>query len=97
MEHGQSNVTGETSSTMKYVMLGVMGLVLVVSVMQAFAINSLTNDLRAGGVSVKGITASAQGGETYEQMMARMHPDQVQPSAVTGAATSGGSGMVGGC
>jgi len=35
------------------------------------------------------ITGAASGGETYDEMMARMHPDQVQKQTQ--------SAMVGGC
>ncbi|MBI4739204.1 hypothetical protein HY772_06645 [Candidatus Woesearchaeota archaeon] len=84
-----------------YLIVGMMVLILLISVVQAFQIKSLKTALSGNAVRSTGAGANAggaanAGGETYEEMMARMHPDQV-------AAKSGGSGgnslptMVGGC
>lgn len=82
-----------SNNTVNYVLLGVVAMLLVGSVLQAMTIGQVVSDLRQGGVSMTGLAVSNAGGETYEQMMARMHPDQVQQQS----AASSGSGMVGGC
>ncbi len=72
----------------------VVGLVLLLSIVQAFQINALRSN-SAPQVTSAAVTTNAQAGETYEQMMARMHPDQVsaQPAPQASASPS----MVGGC
>ncbi len=68
-----------------------VAMLLVVSFIQALQINSIK-------VSVSGNVIKAAGsgsGETYEEMMARMHPDQVKASAPQTAPKA--ATMVGGC
>lgn len=83
-----------------------MGLVLATSVFQAFELNGLKGQLSAktGAVTLSSApqAASSGGGETYEQMMARMHPDQFAQQQAASAAVGGGAlnglpNMVGGC
>ncbi len=83
----------KSNNTVNYILLGVVGMLLVGAVLQAMTIGQVIGDLQQGGVSMTGLAVSTAGGETYEQMMARMHPDQVQQQT----AASAGSGMVGGC
>lgn len=71
------------------VMIGVVAVLLVFAVFQVIEISSLKKTLRGDTPTARGSTSS--GGETYEQMMARMHPDQKVASSSQGAA------MVGGC
>lgn len=70
--------------------LGIVILVAVASVIQFIQISAMSAQL-TGNV----IAPDTQGGETYEQMMARMHPDQVQAAAA--APQTAGPAMVGGC
>ena len=68
-----------------WMVIGVI-LLLMFSLLQSFAIlqhKQSMNPIKAS------LSSTSSGGETYEQMMARMHPDQ--------AASQSGSGMVGGC
>ncbi len=73
-----------------YIVTGIVALVLVISVVQAFQINNIKNEIT--GNSMVSASGDTSGGETYEQMMARMHPDQVAAKP-----SGGGSAMVGGC
>ncbi|MBI4361327.1 hypothetical protein HY572_06170 [Candidatus Micrarchaeota archaeon] len=88
------------------ILSALMGLVLVASAFQAFELNGLKNQLYAKTGAVALSSAPAQlasgGGETYEQMMQRMHPDQfaqqqAASAAVGGNALNGLPNMVGGC
>ncbi|MDO8537609.1 MAG: hypothetical protein Q7S21_01870 [archaeon] len=87
------------SDTKNYLMLAMVAIVLVVSVVQAFQINSIKKELQTGNaignisLSASNDATSNAGGETYEQMMARMHPDQVQQTTQTSSSPQ----MVGGC
>lgn len=80
-----------------YALLAGVGMLLVLNVVQAFQIGALQKAYSpiTGSVSLAGASADAragEAGETYGEMMARMHLDQVQS-----APSSGGSQMVGGC
>ena len=71
-----------------------LGVLVLISVVQAIQIVSLKNrvvDNVIGNVVSNGV------GETYEEMMARMHPDQYQASARVSSPSSSGPTMVGGC
>jgi len=68
-------------------------LVLVVALvgmvgLQALQISNLDNEA-TGSVSA--------GSESYEEMMARMHPDQAQATNTRYSQQSSGASMVGGC
>ncbi len=69
-----------------WMVIGVV-LLLMFSLLQSFTILQHKQSMNPAKISVA--SSSAGAGETYEQMMARMHPDQ--------AASQSGSGMVGGC
>ena len=69
--------------------LAILGLLLVVAVVQTIQINNIRNSISGSVVQESSI------GETYDEMTARMHPDQI-----TGQASSDVSSaptMVGGC
>ena len=70
-----------------------LGILVLISIVQAIQIVSLKNQV------VNQITGNviSNGGETYEEMMARMHPDQYQASAKVSSSSSSGPTMVGGC
>ncbi len=69
-----------------------VAMLLVVSFIQALQINSIK-----GGVSGNVIKAAGSGGgETYDEMMARMHPDQVKKVSTAQSAPKAPT-MVGGC
>ena len=68
-----------------WMVIGVI-LLLMFSLLQSFSILQHKQSMNPTKISV---ASSSGGAETYEQMMARMHPDQV--------ASQSGSGMVGGC
>ena len=70
-----------------YIFAGIAILVLVVAAIQAFQINAIKQEI------VKKSSSASQGQESYDQMMARMHPELAK-SAASG---SSGSQMVGGC
>ncbi|MBI5176917.1 hypothetical protein HY995_02390 [Candidatus Micrarchaeota archaeon] len=95
-----------------------LGLLISVAVFQAFELGSLQSALvsqrsvslaspasAGSGSTLAAVASSGSGGETYEQMMARMHPDQVAKAAPASApAQSGALGgldkipsQVGGC
>ena len=73
-----------------YIVTGIVALLLVISVVQAFQISKIKNEIT--GNSMVSASGDTSGGETYEQMMARMHPDQVATKP-----SSGGPAQVGGC
>ncbi len=72
-----------------------VGILLVVAVFQAFQLQGLTEKVKAStsgaGLqlasaplqSVQAASQQASGGETYDQMMARMHPDLVKQQSQT--------------
>ena len=68
-----------------------LGVLVLISIVQAIQIVGLKNQITGNVVSgsVDG------GGETYEQMMARMHPGQYQASNFV--PSQSGPTMVGGC
>ena len=77
-----------------YVILGAVTILLLVSVVQAVKMNKLESNFESEiGSSAVGSGSASSQGETYEQMMARMHPDQV----VAPSAPNAGPSMVGGC
>ncbi|MBI4020415.1 MAG: hypothetical protein HY367_03720 [Candidatus Aenigmarchaeota archaeon] len=77
-----------------YIMLGIAAFVLLASLAQAMQINGIKNELTGNAVAQGGSDGST-GGETYEDMMARMHPDQVVQQAQPAANSQ--PAMVGGC
>lgn len=77
--------------------IGLVVVFVVFSVFQLVQINSLKNSLVNGastGTTTKAPTNSG-GGESYEAMMARMHPDQA--AASKGRSNTNAPSMVGGC
>ncbi len=83
-----------------YALMAAAGIILVLGVVQAMQIQNVQLSPTVGGVPVSTLapaaaTATSGGGETYEQMMARMHPGQAQQAAPAGAGS--GQRMVGGC
>ncbi|MBI4015975.1 MAG: hypothetical protein HY362_04630 [Candidatus Aenigmarchaeota archaeon] len=74
-----------------YITLSMVVLLLVISMFQSFQIIELKKSGPTGNV-LAGSSVQSAGAESYTDMMARMHPDQV-------AAQSQGTGsqMVGGC
>ena len=77
---------------MKNILLIIVTLILVVSVIQSFQITSIKNSI--SGKIVK--TSDQSSGETYDEMMARMHPEQVRVSSQPGSQANQPT-MVGGC
>ncbi len=76
--------------------VGMVIVFVVFSIFQLVQINSLKNSLGVNGASTGTTKVSARsngGGETYEEMMARMHPGQ----AVSKGSSSSAPSMVGGC
>lgn len=67
-----------------------LGILVLISIVQAIQISSLKSQITEGTLK------EDSGGETYEEMMARMHPDQYKTSAKTSSPSSGAR-MVGGC
>jgi len=67
-----------------------LGVLVLISLVQAVQISSLKGTVTGGAIEEN------SGGETYEDMMARMHPDQYKSSSKTPSASSGPK-MVGGC
>ncbi len=93
-----SNAGKESSNWKQYVLLAGVGIVLMFSIVQAFQINALQSQLNgnAGTVSL----SSASAGETNDQMMARMHPEQYaaqQKSAASNSSSGSTASQVGGC
>ncbi len=80
----------------------VMGAVFFMLALQAFQLQGISAKLegKLTGASIAGSTLSSntqQGGETYEQMMARMHPDQVKKQGSVPKGLENIPSMVGGC
>ena len=80
------------------IIVGMVIVFVVFSVFQLVQINSLKKDLGVAGASTtsKQVSAKSSGGETYEAMMARMHPDQYAANKKTNS-NSNAPSMVGGC
>ncbi|MBI2135845.1 hypothetical protein HYU06_02125 [Candidatus Woesearchaeota archaeon] len=83
-------------------LLVVMGAVFFMLALQAFQLQGINAkiDAKLTGASVASRVASAntqQGGETQEQMMARMHPDQVKKQSAAPKGLENIPSMVGGC
>ena len=97
-EHECCKNESKESNSANYLMLAMVAIILVASVVQAFQINSIKNNFSgnnaAGNIAFASSNDSSAQEETYEEMMARMHPDQVQQATQT---SSGQSQMVGGC
>ncbi|HLC72356.1 MAG TPA: hypothetical protein VJH37_02125 [Candidatus Nanoarchaeia archaeon] len=77
--------------------VGMVVIFVVFSVFQFVQISSLKNSLGVNGASTGNtkISANSNGGESYEAMMARMHPDQAASKG--SSRTSNAPSMVGGC
>ena len=80
----------------------VMGAVFFMLALQAFQLQGINAkiDAKLTGASVAnsiGGSSTQQGGETYEQMMARMHPDQVKKQSAAPKGLENIPSMVGGC
>ncbi|AJF62774.1 MAG: hypothetical protein QT11_C0001G0633 [archaeon GW2011_AR20] len=69
-----------------------LGILVLISIVQAIQIVSLKNRVVD---SIIGSVVGDEASETYEAMMARMHPDQYQASNLI--ASQSGPTMVGGC
>lgn len=81
---------------MKNVIIGSIFIVVIVfAIFQSFQISALSKTIGAGDGQKSG------SGETYEQMMARMHPDQASAQANAPSKTRYSAAqspqMVGGC
>ena len=70
-----------------YLVFGLSLLVLLIVVVQSFQIAEIKNTISG---------KASQSGETYDEMMARMHPDQAAQVVQT-RATAQAPTMVGGC
>lgn len=95
---GHAEGSGVHGNFLVYAMLGVTVLVLGFSLVQSMKIADLTNSVNSGQYALapaSGVSSSGGGGESYEAMMARMHPDQVKPNAP--ASQGGAPAQVGGC
>ena len=79
--------------------IGLVVVFVVFSVFQFVQINSLKNSFVNGastGTTKISTSSTRGGGESYEAMMARMHPDQVAASKGSNS-NSNAPSMVGGC
>ena len=75
----------------EYIVLGIVAVILVISMAQFLQIASIKAEM-TGKVVSAGSSADQSADDAYQQMMAEMHPEQVQ------AQQSGGApAMVGGC
>lgn len=82
---------------MNYALLAGIGILLVVSFTQAIQIGGLQAKILPGATGTASLSApSGSGVETNAQMMARMHPDQVQPAQASGAPAPANR-QIGGC
>ncbi|MBI3033662.1 hypothetical protein HYY72_00700 [Candidatus Woesearchaeota archaeon] len=82
--HTKANYGNAGKAGLKdYLIISVLAVLIIFSAVEAFQISAIRNGQPAAQAGQN------SGGETYEQMMARMHPDQ--------AAASNGNTMVGGC
>lgn len=78
-----------------YVLLGLAVIALLISAAQAAQISEMRASLAGDAVAGGGNGGSQGGAETYDDMMARMHPDQVAQKSAPAAASA--PAMVGGC
>ena len=69
-----------------------LGILVLISIVQAIQVVGLRNQIVG---QVIGNVVSDDGEETYDEMMARMHPDQYQAS--NSIPSQSGPTMVGGC
>ena len=69
----------------QYIILGAVLLLFLVSLTQAFQINAMKNEITGD------VVKEDSGRESYEEMMARMHPE------LAGQANQENPTMVGGC
>ncbi len=74
-----------------YLLIGLIVVVVLITLFQTLQINSLKESLKS---TLTGNAVQSQQGESYDQMMARMHPDQLQQKPVS---TQSLPTMVGGC
>lgn len=77
-----------------YLIVGMMVLILLLSVVQAFQIKSMK--IALAGNAVHASSTQETQGETYEEMTARMHPDQGMKKSRSSSSNSLPI-MVGGC
>ena len=79
----------------------VMGAVFFMLALQAFQLQGINAkiDAKLTGTSIASSLGrgNVQQGETYEQMMARMHPDQVKKQGAVPKGLENIPSMVGGC
>ena len=71
-----------------------LGILVLISIVQAIQIVSLKNRVVD---SIIGSVVGNDGGETYEAMMARMHPDLYSGVGSSNSQIQTGPTMVGGC
>ncbi|GEM_PF-6135676 len=91
----QSNHASSETDWKQYAMLAAIGILFVVTLIQGIQLNALQGQTATSAAFAAAPALSSggsTGAETNAQMMARMHPDQVQPKP-----SGGGSTMVGGC
>ena len=74
--------------------IALAGLVLI-SIVQALEIANVKSKIT--GSSVSSVSDSGETGETYDQMMAEMHPDLYKTQQNTPSAGGNPQTMVGGC
>ncbi len=77
-----------------YVLLGMVALVLIVSIIQSFQINSLKSNVKVGISQSGGIDMS---GWTADEKMMYEHHGTLPARVQGGAQSSPSGGMVGGC
>lgn len=82
--------------TKEQILTGVLAVLIILSAFQTYQLKNLS-----GKISGTGAVSGSSGGETYEQMMERMHGSGSTTSAASAPASSApadtGTGMVGGC
>ena len=79
-----------------WIIAAVLGLLVVISMVQIVQLNGLKGKI--SGAATTTVSAQNSGGETVDEMNARMHPDQVQKSsASTPKSLENLPSMVGGC
>lgn len=92
--HEHKPIESESNWKQYALLLGVV-LLLVLSFVQFTQIAAIQATVGGSTTTTGGVSlASSSGGETQAEMMARMHPDQVQASTPAGSADPR---MVGGC
>lgn len=80
----------------KYITLVLVAIVLVLSITTAFQVRKIEISLSRNGLVAGDANSQSGNSETYEQMMARMHPDLASDEQAADS-NAGGAGMVGGC